>query len=261
MKKLLVAAAILFALSGCASNSTADPLPTTSKSDITSEKLQPSSLEGLEVSTYVIDANEYWDTIDAVKMTTSKDADAVSIAIANTVNEYIAGRIQEFQDEVTSNKKTKYNSKFAKEFFLVYDESTVSKNIYAITLSDDSYRGMAHNTSQSRTFAFDKRTGDQIILRNEIEPSKIQAFDEFILATLKEQAPNDIFGSKEVLTTLKKSDEYTAWFASKKDGLAIIFKEYAVGPYASGEIAIGVGWDDVKQFFKADSVLISEFAN
>jgi hypothetical protein len=259
MKKVLIAVTFLIALSGC-SDTSADPLPTASKTDLTSEKLQPSSLKGLEVSTYVIDANEYWETIDAIKMTTSKDADAVSIAIANTVNEYIAGRIEEFQDEVMGNKKTKYNSKFAKEFFLVYDESTVSKNVYAITISDDSYRGMAHNTSQSRTFAFDKRTGDQIILRNEIEPSKSQAFDEFILATLKEQAPNDIFGSKEVLTTLKKSDEYTAWFASKKDGLAIIFREYAVGPYSSGQIAIGVGWDEVKQYFKTDSVLVSEFA-
>ena len=200
MKKIVALFALTLALTAC-SNTNADPLPTNSTNDASSEKLEASSLEGLDVASYVIEPNVHWDTIDAVKMTTTKDADSVTVAIANTVNEYIASRISEFQTEVKQNKKTKYTEKFSKEFYMVYDESTVSKNIYAITLTDDSYRGFAHNTSQTKTFAFDKRTGDQIVFRDQIEPSKIKAFDEFVLATLQAQAPNDIFGKKEILRT------------------------------------------------------------
>ncbi len=261
MKKVIVAIALLFAITGCANNSASDPLPTESQTDVSSEKLDEVSLTGLEVASYNIDANEYWSTIEAVKMTTTKDSSSVAVTIANTVNEYIASRIEEFQKEVKENKKTKYNSKFAKEFYLVYDESTVSPNIYSITISDDSYRGMAHNTSRSETFAFDKRNGDRIFLREEIDPTKRTAFDEFIYQTLQEQNPEDNFGKKEVLRTLNKSDQYFAWFASKEEGLAIVFQEYAVGPYSSGQISIGVGWDEVKQFLKSDSLLASEFAN
>lgn len=260
MKKFLIGISLVVALSACSTTSS-DPLPTESQTDVTSEDLVVSSLEGLDVATYNIDASEYWDTIEAIKMNTTKDADAVTITIANTVNEYIANRIEEFQDEVTTNKKTKYNSKFSKEFYMVHDESTVSKNIYAITLTDDSYRGMAHNTSRTQTFAFDKRTGEQINFQDQINSDKLQEFDEFVYATLKEQVPGDIFGRKEILKTLAQENHYIAWFASRNDGLAIIFNEYVVGPYASGQISIGVGWDEVKPFLKSDSIFLSEFVN
>lgn len=261
MKKLAIASVLMFLLAGCANDSAKDPLPTTSQTDVISEKLEASSLVGLEVASYNIGASTNWDTIEAIKMTTTEASDSVAITIANTVNEYIANRIDDFQKDVKSNKKTKYNSKFVNEFYLVYDESTVSKNIYAITISDDSYRGMAHNTSRTETFAFDKRTGEKIILRDQIEPSKIQAFDEFVAKTLEVQNSSRIFSEKEILQTLANSDQYFAWFASKQEGLALIFQEYAVGPYSSGQIAIGVGWEEVKEFFRPDSILLSEFAN
>lgn len=258
MKKFLIAFAMVFVLAGC-STTTSDPLPTASQTDVTSETLEASSLAGLNVDTYNIGASDHWDTIEAVRMTTTNKADAVSITIANTVNEYIANRIEEFQKQVTENKKTDYDAKFVKEFYMVHDESTVSKNIYAITLTDDSYRGMAHNTSRTETFAFDKRTGERINFQEQIDPNKLREFDQFVYETLKEQATEPIFNKSEILKTLSEENQYFAWFGSKTEGLAIIFNEYAVGPYSSGQIAIGVGWNDVKDFLKPDSIFISEF--
>lgn len=258
MKKVFIGLSLVVLLAAC-STTTSDPLPTASQTDVTSEQLVASSLEGLDVATYNIGASDYWDSIEAIKMTTTKKADTVSITIANTVNEYIANRIEEFQTEATENKITKYNSQFSKEFYMVHDESTVSKNIYAITLTDDSYRGMAHNTSQTKTFAFDKRTGEQIYLLDQISPGMRREFDQFVYSKLKEQAPKDIYGQNEVLKTLARDDQYIAWFASKTDGIAIIFNEYVAGPYSSGQIAIGVGWDEVKKFISVDSIFVSEF--
>jgi hypothetical protein len=64
-----------------------------------------------------------------------------------------------------------------------------------------------------------------------------------------------------IISNLNNDENFTAWFASKSDGLAIIFQQYAVGPYSSGQPTIALSWKDLKPLLKADSILLSEFAS
>lgn len=263
MKKFIAAFALLFALTGCANNSASDPLPTDTNS-ASSKEIEVSSLDKLVVSTYALPMDKTYDHIDAVKLTVKDGADDVTIKIANEVNSWIASQIADFQANAKAAYKKDKKTSAVLEFNLTYDESAISKRVYALTFTDYRYEGGAHGSSVVTTFAFDLSDGSRFDLVSQIDTAKRAQFNELVASALGEQAGTfgvDLDSKDTILTTLNEDKNYSAWFASKTDGLAIIFQQYAVGPYSSGQPTIGLSWDQVKPFLKSDSILASEFAN
>jgi hypothetical protein len=263
MKKLFIASVLVLLLAGCANNSANDPLPTESNS-ASSEVLEVSSLDKLEVSSYSLPLDKTYDHIDAVKLTVKDGADEVTIKIANKVNSWIAAQIADFQ----ANAKVAYKSdrKNAKvlEFNMTYDESARSNRIFALTFTDYRYEGGAHGSSTVTTFAFDLSDGSQFDLVSQLDPAKRAQFNELAATALGEQAGTfdvDLDSKEMIISNLNNNENFTAWFASKSDGLAIIFQQYAVGPYSSGQPTIALSWKDLKPLLKTDSILLSEFAS
>ena len=263
MKKFIAAFALLFALTGCANNSASDPLPTDTNS-ASSKEIEVSSLDKLVVSTYALPMDKTYDHIDAVKLTVKDGADDVTITIANQVNSWIASQIADFQANAKAAYKKDKKTSAVLEFNLTYDESAISKRVYALTFTDYRYEGGAHGSSVVTTFAFDLSDGSRFDLVSQIDTAKRAQFNELVASALGEQAGTfgvDLDSKDTIITTLNEDKNYSAWFASKTDGLAIIFQQYAVGPYSSGQPTIGLSWDQVKPFLKSDSILASEFAN
>ncbi len=263
MKKVIVAIALLFAITGCANNSASDPLPTESNS-ASSEEIEVSSLDKLVVSTYSLPMDKTYDHIDAVKLTVKDGADDVTVKIANEVNSWIASQIADFQANAETLYKKDKKSATVLEFNLTYDESAISKRVYALTFTDYRYEGGAHGSSTVTTFAFDLSDGSRFDLVSQIDPAKRVQFNELVASALGEQAGTfgvELDSKETILSALNDDKNYSAWFASKTDGIAIIFQQYAVGPYSSGQPTIGLSWDEVNKFLKSDSLLASEFAN
>jgi hypothetical protein len=262
MKKLLVTMTVIFALTGCAGNSTADPLPTKSTS-ASSEEIEVSSIDKLVISSYSLPEHKTYDHIDAVKLTLKDGANDVTVKIANTVNEWIASEIADFQATAKDEYKKHRKNASVLEFNMTFDESAVSDRIYALTFTDYRFEGGAHGSSVVKTFAFDLNDGSQFDLVSQINPDKRFEFDVLVAATLGEQAGTfdvDLDSQQTIITTLGNDENYTAWFASKTDGLAIIFQQYAVGPYSSGQPTISLTWKQLKPLLNSDSILLSEFA-
>ncbi len=261
MKKFLAAFTLLFAITACSNNSV-DPLPTNSKS-ASSEEIEITTLDHLSVSTYALPEDKTYDHIDAVKLTLKDGASDVETTIANTVNEWIASEIGSFQKRAKENFKTKKKSDVL-EFNMTYDESAVSNGFYGLTLSYYTYEGGAHGAAVIKTFGFNLSDGSTVSLISQIDPAQRIAFNEVVASALGEQAGTfgvDLDEKATILQTLENDVNFDAWFASKKDGLAIIFQQYAVGPYSSGQPAVSFSWEEVRQYFKSDSIITSEFAN
>ncbi len=263
MKKLAIASVLMFLLAGCANDSAKDPLPTTSNS-ASSEVLEVSTLEKLEVSSYSLPLNKTYDHIDAVKLTVKEGADEVTVKIANEVNSWIASQIAEFQANAKVAYKTDRKTAKVLEFNMTYDESARSNRVFALTFTDYRYEGGAHGSSTVTTFAFDLTDGSKFDLISQIDPAKRSQFNQLSATALGEQAGtfNVDLDSKETIVSNLNDDQYfNAWFASKTDGLAIIFQQYAVGPYSTGQPTIALSWKQVKPLLKEDSILLSEFSN
>ena len=261
MKKLLITLTALMILTGC-SNTNSDPLPVNSSNSASSEELAPSSLDGLEFTTYSLPESKFYDHVEAIKLDVKEGADSVSITIANTINKWVAEQIADFQANAKEAfKNEKYMGK-VNEYNLTYDESAISDLIYAVTFTDYRFEGGAHGSSIIKTFAFNKSNGEQISLISQVDPAKREEFNTAIATALGSQAGTfgETLDDKATLITNLNNDEYfDGWFASKADGIAIIFPQYSVGPYSSGQPAIDLTWDEVSKYFKSDSILLSEF--
>lgn len=261
MKKLITAFVALIFLTSCSSTNS-DPLPVNSSNEASTQELAPSTLDGIEFTIYSLPESKFYDHVEAIKLEVKDGADSVSITIANTINKWIAEQIADFQVNAKKAFKTeKYMGK-VNEYNLTYDESAISDLVYAVTFTDYRFEGAAHGSSIIKTFAFNKESGEAISLISQIDPAKRVEFNTAIATALGSQAGT--FGvtldDKDTLITNLNNDEYfDGWFASRKDGLAIIFPEYSVGPYSSGQPAIELTWDEVAKYFKADSILLSEF--
>ncbi len=261
MKKSLFAIALIVALSGCSTDS-ADPLPTESNSASSSE-IEVTTLDKLVVSTYSLPEDKTYDHIDAVKLTLKNGADAVTTSIANTINKWIAGQISEFQTNAKAAYKTDRKTATVLEYNLTYDESAISSSIYALTFTEYRFEGGAHGSSLVKTFAFDLSDGAEFDLVSQINSDKRAEFNELVATTLGEQAGTfgvDLDSKSTIISNLSDDENFIAWFASKNDGLAIIFQQYAVGPYSTGQPAIALTWKQLKPLLNSDSILISEFA-
>lgn len=261
MKRLIIAISALLFLTGCSSTNS-DPLPVNSSNSASSEELEPSSLDGLVFTTYSLPESKFYDHVEAIKLETKKGADSVTITIANTINEWVATQIAEFEaNSKEAYKNEKYMGK-VNEYNLSYDESAISDLIFAVTFTDYRFEGGAHGSSVVKTFAFNKTNGETISLISQVDSSKRTEFNTAVANALGSQAGTfgETIDDKNTLIANLNNDEYfEGWFASKEDGVAIIFPEYSVGPYSSGQPAIALTWDEIAQYFNSDSILLSEF--
>ncbi len=122
------------------------------------------------------------------------------------------------------------------EYITNYQVKYNSNNKLSILLSDYQFTGGAHGNTVITTYNFDLKSGNQLTLddyfSSEVEYEKVT---NYALAYMKKR-PEIFYSDPSEFTNFKVTNQTNFYLADK--GIELIFQQYEVGPYSSGNPTI-----------------------
>lgn len=175
----------------------------------------------------------------------------------NIATKKIDSKISEFVDENIRNAKNDFNELLSDTDVLVAGELTllgdfnISDNnklgVINIMYEIYNYSGGAHGITQVFYFAFDKKTGEILELKDLFnnKSGAIKALSELSIKEVKRIDPKlEIYNQVEEGASPK--EENFKNFALDPAGFRIKFSDYQIGPYIAGRLEIILPYEDLK---------------
>ena len=131
------------------------------------------------------------------------------------------------------------------------EATTGREGVIVYTAVVDYYEGGAHGINQRLVMNFDRKTGEQIELKDIFVPGFEQTLNSILLKALIEKT-----GSKDEQELRDKGYLYSmdmfapANFVLGKDSMTFIYNSYEIAPYAMGMTELELTYDELESILK-----------
>lgn len=183
----------------------------------------------------VIVETEYYNDIDELKYPQVRHAGTPKVTrmINDDFKAYIEKAAEARQENIEAGKKYDYVPDYQTDFEVKYN----SDNLLSILMSSYIFTGGAHGSTAVESFNYDLKDKKRIYLTDILQtPSQLKKVQHYVFTYAK--ARPEIF-----YPDLKKEDihlnENTAFFFTD-DGIALVFQQYDIAPYVSGNQVIKI---------------------
>ncbi|SDC45157.1 Protein of unknown function [Terribacillus halophilus] len=183
----------------------------------------------------VIVETEYYNDIDELKYPQVRHAGTPKVTrmINDDFKAYIEKAAEARQENIEAGKKYDYAPDYQTDFEVKYN----SDHLLSILMSSYIFTGGAHGSTAVESFNYDLKDKKRIYLTDILQtPSQLKKVQHYVFTYAK--ARPEIF-----YPDLKKEDihlnENTAFFFTD-DGIALVFQQYDIAPYVSGNQVIKI---------------------
>ncbi|MFP7493153.1 DUF3298 and DUF4163 domain-containing protein [Terribacillus saccharophilus] len=183
----------------------------------------------------VIVESEYYDGVEELKYPQVKHAGTPKITrmINQDFRAYIEKAAAARKENIEAGKKYHFDPDFQTEFDVKYNNDRK----LSILMSSYIFTGGAHGSTSVESFNYDLKARERVFLTDILKtPSQLQKVQHYVFTYAK--ARPEIF-----YPDLKKEDIHlnkeTAFFFTE-DGIALVFQQYDIAPYVSGNQVINI---------------------
>ena len=133
-----------------------------------------------------------------------------------------------------------------------YEVTRLDANVLSVKINSYDYEGGAHGYGAEWGTTIDLKNGAELALSQLAEdaPGFMNKVLEIVLENLSgRQEEDDLFDDYE--SYVKQHIEETGWYLDVA-GIVLVYTPYEIGPYASGNIAVRVSYEEVAEYMKEE---------
>ena len=178
-------------------------------------------------------------------LTMQQAADSFATSYTRNYQRDFAPLYREDQDDEEKRAWYEYH------YNMTSEATTGREGVIVYTTVLDYYEGGAHGINQRLVMNFDRKTGEQIELKDVFVPGFEQTLNNILLKALMAET-----GSKNENDLREKGYLYSmdmfapANFVLGKNSIAFIYNPYEIAPYAMGMTELELTYDELKSILK-----------
>ncbi|HWJ80152.1 MAG TPA: DUF3298 and DUF4163 domain-containing protein [Niallia sp.] len=154
--------------------------------------------------------------------------------VSHIENSYLSYKeVLEQQENIKDDPKClEYPSTCIYEYLTTYKVKYNKNNYLSILYNDYRFTGGAHGNTLISTYNFDVKSGERLLLDNFIQSEKNYAVVTNYVQDYARKHPDIFYADSSEWKNFKVTKDTNFYLAD--EGLFLIFQQYEVGPYVSG---------------------------